>query len=224
MLGSGFIIPSTFNASPARTIRASSFSPACLPITFHQSLITQEYLGADHPFCTAAFCCPRFRRRRFAFACFALPRRHRSTARTALGRHDESVGDQFLRCSLSLLHLPDLLLARAHFAICPGWAGGWRPSRVARFSIDPLGKPPGRIFLYSQPWLALLIMLAIAARLVYGWWHTMHRGVPDEQHWFLSASGTQLSVAVAAGLIGYYLVYAIGVHVRVTRHEKRRRN
>ena len=149
MLGSGFIIPSTFNASPARTIRASSFSPACLPITFHQSLITQEYLGADHPFCTAAFCCPRFRRRRFAFACFALPRRHRSTARTALGRHDESVGDQFLRCSLSLLHLPDLLLARAHFAICPGWAGGWRPSRVARFSIDPLGKPPGRI--YSQP-------------------------------------------------------------------------
>jgi len=40
----------------------------------------------------------------------------------------------------------------------------------------------------------------------------------------LSASGTQLSVAVAAGLIGYYLVYAIGVRIRVTRHEKRRRN
>ena len=83
---------------------------------------------------------------------------------------------------------------------------------------------PEGFFYTPSRWLALLIMLAIAARLVYGWWHTMHRGVPDEQHWFLSASGTQLSVAVAAGLIGYYLVYAMGVHVRVTRHEKRRRN
>jgi hypothetical protein len=65
-------------------------------------------------------------------------------------------------------------------------------------------------------------MLAIAARLVYGWWHTMHRGVPNEQNWFLSASGTQFSVAVAAGLIGYYLVYAIGVRIRITRHEQSR--
>jgi len=40
----------------------------------------------------------------------------------------------------------------------------------------------------------------------------------------LSASGTQLSVAVAAGLIGYYLVYAIGVRVRIARHEKGRPN
>ena len=78
-------------------------------------------------------------------------------------------------------------------------------------------------FFYTPSrWLALLVMLAIAARLVYGWWHAVHRGAPDEQHWFLSASGTQLSVAVAAGLIGYYLVYAIGVRIRITRHEKRR--
>ena len=81
---------------------------------------------------------------------------------------------------------------------------------------------PEGFFYTPSRWLALLIMLAIAARLVYGWWHTMHRGVPDQQHWFLSASGTQLSVAVAAGLIGYYLVYAIGVRDRVTRHERSR--
>jgi hypothetical protein len=106
---------------------------------------------ADHPFCAAAFCSPRLSRRDFAFACFALPRRHRSTARPALGRHHECVGDHFLRCSLSLLHLPDLLLARADFAICPGWYVRWRPSRLARFGIDPLGKPLGRILLHSQP-------------------------------------------------------------------------
>jgi len=81
---------------------------------------------------------------------------------------------------------------------------------------------PEGLFYTPSRWLALLIMLAIAARLVYGWWHGLHHNALDQQHWFLSASGTQLSVAVAAGLIGYYLVYAIGVRIRITRHEKRR--
>jgi hypothetical protein len=81
---------------------------------------------------------------------------------------------------------------------------------------------PEGFFYTPSRWLALLVMLAIAARLGYGWWHTVHHGVPDEQHWLTSASGTQLSVAVAAGLIGYYLVYAIGVRIRITRHEQSR--
>ena len=81
---------------------------------------------------------------------------------------------------------------------------------------------PEGFFYTPSRWLALLVMLAIAARLIYGWWHTMHRSAPSDQHWLWSASGTQLSVAVAAGLIGYYLVYAIGVRIRITRHEKRR--
>ena len=83
---------------------------------------------------------------------------------------------------------------------------------------------PDGLFYTPSQWLALLVMLAIAARLVYGWWHTIHRSVPDQQHWLSSASGTQLSVAVAAGLIGYYLVYAIGVRIRMTRLEKWRRH
>ena len=83
---------------------------------------------------------------------------------------------------------------------------------------------PEALFYTPSRWLALLVMLAIAARLVYGWWHATHSGAPGDQHWFLSASGTQLSVAVAAGLIGYYLVYAIGVRIRIARNEKRRRN
>ena len=29
----------------------------------------------------------------------------------------------------------------------------------------------------------------------------------------------QLSLAVAAGLIGYYLIYSIGVRVKIPRHE-----
>ena len=81
---------------------------------------------------------------------------------------------------------------------------------------------PEGLFYTPSRWLALLVMLAIAARLIYGWWHTMHRSALSDQHWLWSASGTQLSVAVAAGLIGYYLVYSIGVRIRITRHEKRR--
>jgi len=83
---------------------------------------------------------------------------------------------------------------------------------------------PEGFFYTPSRWLALLIMLAIAARLVYGWWHGFHHDFSGQQHWFLSASGTQLSVAVAAGLIGYYLVYAVGVRVRIARHEKGRPN
>jgi hypothetical protein len=85
---------------------------------------------------------------------------------------------------------------------------------------------PEGLFYTPSRWLALLVMLAIAARFIYAWWHATHPGhsAPAEQHWLMTASTTQISVAVAAGLIGYYLIYAIGVRIRLTRHEKRRPN
>jgi hypothetical protein len=83
---------------------------------------------------------------------------------------------------------------------------------------------PEGLFYTPSRWLALVVTLAIAARFVYGWWHATHSGsnAPGDQHWLITASGTQLSVAVAAGLIGYYLVYSIGVRLRLTGHEQRR--
>lgn len=80
------------------------------------------------------------------------------------------------------------------------------------------------LFYTPSRWLALLVTLAIAARFVYGWWRATHSGsnAHGDQHWLITASGTQLSVAVAAGLIGYYLVYSIGVRLRIARHEQRR--
>jgi hypothetical protein len=79
------------------------------------------------------------------------------------------------------------------------------------------------LFYTPSRWLALIVTLAIAARFVYGWWHATHSGssAPGDQHWLTTASGTQLSLAVAAGLIGYYVVYSIGVRLRLTRHEQR---
>jgi hypothetical protein len=86
-------------------------------------------------------------------------------------------------------------------------------------------KQPEGFFYTPSRWLALIVTLAIAARFVYGWWHATHAGsnsVPGNEHWLMTASGTQLSLAVAGGLIGSYLVYSIGVSLRVTRHEQRR--
>jgi hypothetical protein len=85
---------------------------------------------------------------------------------------------------------------------------------------------PEGLFYTPSRWLALLVTFAIAARFVYGWWRATHSGssAPGDQHWLITASGTQLSLAVAAGLISYYLVYSIGVRLRITRHEERRSN
>ena len=80
------------------------------------------------------------------------------------------------------------------------------------------------LFYTPSRWLALIITFAIAARFIYGWWRATHfnSSTSDAQHWLITASGMQLSLAVAAGLIGYYLVYSIGVRLRLTRHEQRR--
>jgi hypothetical protein len=83
---------------------------------------------------------------------------------------------------------------------------------------------PEGLFYTPNRWLAVLVTLAIAARFVYGWWRATHPGsssASGDQHWLITASGTQFSLAVAAGLIGYYLVYSIGVRLRLARHERR---
>ena len=96
---------------------------------------------------------------------------------------------------------------------------------LTRWEVDP----EGGIFYTPSRWLALLITFAITARVLYGWWRATHHnngsgvdiptpGDPQHWYWLTTASGTQLSLAVAAGLIGYYLVYAIGVRFRLGRH------
>jgi hypothetical protein len=86
-------------------------------------------------------------------------------------------------------------------------------------------RQPEGLFYTPSRWLALIVTLAIAARFVYGWWHATHSGssAPGDQHWLITASGTQLSLAVAAGLIAYYLVYSIGVRLRMERWDQRHR-
>jgi hypothetical protein len=84
-------------------------------------------------------------------------------------------------------------------------------------------RQPEGLFYTPSRWLAFFIVFAIAARLMYGWWHATHASssAPGDQHSLVTASGTQLSLAVAAGLIAYYLVYSIGVGLQLARHDRR---
>lgn len=90
---------------------------------------------------------------------------------------------------------------------------------ITRWETEPEG-----LFYTPSRWLALFVTLAIAARVVYGWWRATHfaSNASDDQHWLVTASGTQLSLAIAAALIAYYLVYSVGVRLRVARYEQRR--
>jgi len=83
---------------------------------------------------------------------------------------------------------------------------------------------PEGLFYTPNRWLAFIIVFAIAARVAYGWWRATHSDsvATADQHSLITASGTQLSLAVATGLIAYYLVYSIGVRLKITRHEQRR--
>ena len=79
------------------------------------------------------------------------------------------------------------------------------------------------LFYTPSRWLAIVITLVIAARFIYGWWRATHSdsSTAGDQHWIFSASATQLSLAVAAGLIGYYLIYSIGVRLQIARYHRR---
>jgi hypothetical protein len=90
---------------------------------------------------------------------------------------------------------------------------------LTRWEIRPEG-----LFYTPSRWLAFVIVFAIAARVLYGWWRATHPSstAAGDQHWWITTSGTQLSLAIAAGLIGYYLVYSIGVRLRLGHFEQRR--
>lgn len=120
-------------------------------------------------------------------------------------------------------------------ALLSFWIGGAWPSALAGVGCGILlgllglvltrweANPDGLFYTPSR-WLALFLTLAIAARIAYGWWRGFHH-IGDSSaggNPFLTASAMQLSLAVAGGLIGYYLAYAIGVRLRLTRHQRDR--
>ena len=117
-----------------------------------------------------------------------------------------------------------LSFCRLSVSIRPDWYGLWRHSRLGRLAMTRWESQP-RTF-YPKPLARAshhvgdrcTFHLRLVAR------HALRQQCSGDQHWLITASGTQLSLAVAAGLIGYYLVYSVGVRLRLARHEQRQFN
>ena len=118
-----------------------------------------------------------------------------------------------------LLYAGDFFLGRLRLSICSDWYELWRDSWLARSGSDPLGKTTGRTFLHAEPLARTSGHPSNCGTFcVNGRRRAAHSGPSGEQHLLVTASGTQLSLAVAAGLIGYYLVYSVGVRISIARH------
>jgi hypothetical protein len=101
------------------------------------------------------------------------------------------------------------LSAGAVLGIVGLWLTRWEPG------LDALHFTPSR-------WLVLSITLVVTARLLYGFWRavtTWRMGVEGES--WVVAAGVAGSMAAGAVVLGYYLVYWMGVRGRFRRHAVR---
>jgi hypothetical protein len=77
---------------------------------------------------------------------------------------------------------------------------------------------PGSLYYTPNRWLVLAITLVVTGRLLFGFWrawHTWSAGVEDAA--WVAAAGVAKSMAAGAVVLGYYLVYWIGVRSRLKR-------
>lgn len=70
-------------------------------------------------------------------------------------------------------------------------------------------------------WLVLAVTLLVSARLVYGLWRGWHAWSTSagDTSW-LAAAGVPGSLAAGGAVLGYYVVYWVGVRRRVVRHAR----
>ena len=83
-------------------------------------------------------------------------------------------------------------------------------------------RTPGTLHYTPNRWLVLLITLAIAARLLYGFaraWNAWQADTGDRS--WLAESGLAGSMGVGAAVLGYYAIYFAGVWWRIRRHRRR---
>ena len=71
-------------------------------------------------------------------------------------------------------------------------------------------------------WLVLAVTLVVTARVLYGFWRGwMAFQSAADQTSFIAAFGVAGSLAAGATVLGYYLVYAIGLRLRISKWQKR---
>jgi hypothetical protein len=82
-------------------------------------------------------------------------------------------------------------------------------------------RTPDALHYTPNRWFVLLITVAIAARLIYGFsraWHAWRADTGDSS--WLAESGLAGSIGVGAAVLGYYAMYSAGVWWRVRRQRR----
>lgn len=74
----------------------------------------------------------------------------------------------------------------------------------------------GRLYYTPNRWLVLAVTLVVTCRLAYGLWRSWDawRASADSMTW-VAASGVAASMSAGAIVLGYYLVYWLGVRRRL---------
>lgn len=131
------------------------------------------------------------------------------------------------------LNIAALTLSAMMFVIGAGFSGIWIPHALS-YSLAGLavGSVLGIVGLVVTKWetmpdglyytpsrlLVLGVTLIVSARILYGFWRAMHTwragGFGDS---WLGSAGVADSMAAGAVVLGYYLVYWIGVRRRFRR-------
>jgi hypothetical protein len=101
-----------------------------------------------------------------------------------------------------------------------GLAGGCSLGVLGLF-LTRWDHTPRSLHYTPNRWLVLVITLLVSARVVYGLWRvwvTMPSG--GDASW-VASFGVAESLATGAIVLGYYLVYSIGVRRRIAKWERR---
>ncbi len=115
--------------------------------------------------------------------------------------------------AVTSIWVPDALIYTAA-GLTAGCVLGVLGLMLTRWEFDP-----GSVYYTPNRWLVLGITLVVTARLAYGFWRgwqTWRAGV-EGTSWF-AVSGAAGSIAAGAVVLGYYLVFWLGVRRRLRRH------
>jgi hypothetical protein len=124
-----------------------------------------------------------------------------------------STGLFLAAAGVSSLWVPDAL-AYALVGLAAGGVLGLLGLAATRWEAAP-----GSLHFTPSRWLVLVLLLVVTSRLLYGFWRawTAWRSTGPGSGW-LAEAGLAGSMAAGALVLGYTLVYWVGVRWRLLRH------
>lgn len=79
---------------------------------------------------------------------------------------------------------------------------------------------PRGLFYTPNRWLVLFVSLVVTARVGYGFWRVWHAWHRDAGESWVDVFGVAESMAAGAVVIGYYLVFFVGLRRRLPKRQR----